>query len=79
MRAQDVRAQQSAAVGTTFKTGQIKEFYRATSFVPGAAAMDGRQSLRQALSELSAPRCVFGLLGGVAVEATVVSAVALNS
>ena len=79
MRVQDIRAQQSAAVGTTFKNGQIKEFYQSTSFVPGAAAMDGRQSLRQALSELSAPRCVFGLLGGVAVEAMVISAVALYS
>ena len=51
-KAQDLRVEASAQVGTTFKDAALDDFYATTSFVPFAACLDGRQSLGMAVAEI---------------------------
>ena len=67
-KAQDLRVEASAQVGTTFSDGALDGFYRDTSFVPFAACVDGRQSLATAAAEVPKTAAVGGLVLGALVE-----------
>ena len=67
-KAQDVRVEASAQVGTVFSDGALREFYRSTSFVPFAACIDGRQSIDLAIRETPKYAVAAGLLLGAVVE-----------
>jgi uncharacterized membrane protein len=67
-KAQDLRVESSAQVGTVFSDGALRDFYRDTSFVPFGAWLDGRQSLGVALQEVPKSGLVASLLLGAAVE-----------
>ena len=65
-KAQDLRVEASAQVGTTFQ--DLDDFYATTSFVPFAACLDGRQSLAAAIAEVPAAAAIGGVAVGAAVE-----------
>ena len=67
-KAQDLRVEASAQVGTVFDDGALREFYRTTSFVPFAACADGRQSLDTALQEIPKAGLIASLAVGCAIE-----------
>ena len=67
-KAQDLRVEASAQVGTTFKDSALDDFYASTSFVPFAACRDGRQSLEAAVKEIPVGAAAGGLAIGAAVE-----------
>ena len=67
-KAQDLRVEASAQVGTVFNDGALRDFYRDTSFVPFGACADGRQSLSVALQEIPKGGLVASLIVGAAIE-----------
>jgi len=72
--AQDLRARESAAVGTVFARGDLTQFYETTSFVPFQALFDGRQSWSACFAELSWLSLIIGIALGTALEFATASA-----
>jgi uncharacterized membrane protein len=67
-KAQDLRVEASAQVGTVFEDGTLERFYKETSFVPFGAIVDGRQRLDTAAREVPRVAVGAGLVSGVILE-----------
>lgn len=73
--AQDLRARESAAIGTVFARGDLTQFYETTSFVPFQALLDGRQSWNSCIAEISWLSLIVGVALGAALEFATVNAI----